>query len=225
MSGRGSQYDVLEHSRRAAVTTAANVLEGIAKGKELRRRFNARFAFEEVQSGDEKSDFLFDVLRLNATYLNEMARLGQSYGGIAQRALERLYSLASPGVSRATTQGVLFTAGIAEQTFVVQNDVDPAAAVSFEWPAIRRGDSEDLASPFACVDLEEPRVDEETRRCSVRTKLEFGVSTPFCLVLREKEPFSGWKYETSLTIRLRSPDGKVRQRSIPVVVDMRRSEP
>lgn len=130
------QYQVLEQSREAAIQSIANVLDGMSKAKKLRRRFEANRDDDrqraEKDDGDEKSDFLFDMLRLNATYLNEAARLGARYRDFAYRALENMYRVANPASKNESADELVFARSIkhpdefdVSRQFVVKNDVNP----------------------------------------------------------------------------------------------------
>jgi hypothetical protein len=90
--------DMLETTRHAALESAANLLETLAYARKLKRR--AKAALEErtqFENNDKPAprDFLFDMLRLNASYLNELAKLGSHHKDLVQRALENVYSTAA----------------------------------------------------------------------------------------------------------------------------------
>src|SRR5690349_11166782 len=109
--------DTLEKSRAAAITLAANLLESVAHAKRFRRRFDPDTG--PPQSSSPQGDFLFDLLRLNADYLNQFARLGNVHKDVAHRALENLYALITPSRARSDAQSLEFTNANPDQTFAI----------------------------------------------------------------------------------------------------------
>src|SRR5262245_1011574 len=82
-------------ARTSAVMAAADVLEGIARtrravqplsGTPPRDRDAARPASEQ------RSDLLFDLLRLNASYLTELGNLSRTHRDHVVRTLETTYA-------------------------------------------------------------------------------------------------------------------------------------
>src|SRR5215510_12462974 len=105
------EHEILEQSRKAAIRSAATLLDSVSKTRELRRRFGATFGgYRRRAEGDEKDsgDFLFDLLRLNAEYLNRVSRLGERYSEFAHRALENLYAVAAPPGMRHDGRDLVF---------------------------------------------------------------------------------------------------------------------
>jgi hypothetical protein len=119
-----SDYDTLEKTRRAAILTAANLLETAAKAKRLRKRLVSTLGTDD-STKDDKKDFLFDLLRLNANYMNQLATLGKRHGSIAQSALEKLYDLMVPPGRRDSTSEIAFTRDHRVAPFHIRNDASP----------------------------------------------------------------------------------------------------
>jgi hypothetical protein len=81
---------ILEDCRKAGVSITADFIEGYA---ELARAKGGSC------SPPPRSDFLYDMIHLNLSYLTQVARLGSSYSIFAYRALAALYGTygAPPG--------------------------------------------------------------------------------------------------------------------------------
>jgi len=85
---------ILEDCRKAGVSITADFIEGYA---ELARAKGGSCA------PPPRSDFLYDMVHLNLSYLTQVARLGSSYSIFAYRALAALYGTygALPGCTPA----------------------------------------------------------------------------------------------------------------------------
>src|SRR5580692_2708442 len=91
------EYDFMQDTRRAALRSAANFLEAVDRARHSRRRIAAMFPEPAGEHREaKKGDFLFDLLRLNARYLNQLSALGTAHSRIAHQALERLYASLVP---------------------------------------------------------------------------------------------------------------------------------
>ena len=125
-------FELLETSRETALRSAVTILEGLSKAKELRKAYEGGIGVIKDDDANPKGDFLFDLLRLNATYLNEVAKLGERYNGFALRALEKLYAFANPTATR-----VVLTPASNQGSFTVRNDSNPGSSqVTLDIPAV-----------------------------------------------------------------------------------------
>jgi hypothetical protein len=79
---------LLEDTRDGMLDAIADAIENHKRNKSSVEKASPRGL--PVQSPQE-GDFLYDFLRLNVQYVNQLARLGSSYSIIASRALERMY--------------------------------------------------------------------------------------------------------------------------------------
>jgi hypothetical protein len=139
-----SDYEVLEETRRTAVQSAANLLETVDHAKRLRKKLFSSLSLGDDKGGDttERSDFLFDVLRLNARYLNRLADIGKRHSHIPHQALERLYSVITNSIAprpaeRAGGEELLFTRQRLGGSFEIYNDVDrQKERTRVEWTAL-----------------------------------------------------------------------------------------
>jgi hypothetical protein len=220
-----SDYSTLEKSRRAAILTAANLLEAADKAKRLRKRFASTLTAKDdgETAPTDRGDFLFDLLRLNANYLNQLATLGKRHGGIAQSALEKLYGLMVPANSREASSELSFTRSRRTARFLVRNDASPEskrAEISSRSfvPSDDRADGSWLSNIKA---MSGPAVVQETSGGSrpVKTYL---VNAPLGhtveLVAQIYDEFAGQRqYSAELVVKL----GRV-QRTIPVSIDWRK---
>jgi hypothetical protein len=80
--------------------TRDGILEAVADAIENHQRYKS--SIEKATPvglpvrGAPQGDFLYDFLRLNVQYMNQIARLGSSYSIIASRALEKMYERFMP---------------------------------------------------------------------------------------------------------------------------------
>jgi hypothetical protein len=243
------QNEILEQSRRAAVQTVANLLDGMAKTKKLRRRFEStqdddRERAEQDDAPENRdSDFLFDMLRLNATYLNEVARLGARYRDFAYRALENMYRITHPGLKNDGADELVFarSAGVQEEwierSFVVQNDVNPKEkSARIEVPRIWNPETRDWIDviELSCddeADLDkvpshkpekgDRKAEEARRRAVYNVTLRFGI--PQVVTAKAKvEALPKRKIDDDhIKISLRLDERRERVRRVPVVLDGR----
>ncbi len=130
----GSDYGTLNQNRNATIVGAANLLEAADKAKRLRKRFLSTLDLPEDDPDkvDKRGDFLLDLMRLNANYVNQLASIGKKHGDIANSALEKLYRLMVPPARRDASAELRFEPGALEAKFLVRNDCSPAGAVHFE---------------------------------------------------------------------------------------------
>jgi len=230
--------DILETSRNAALESAANLLETLSHARDLKRR--ARAALEdrtEFDANDEEAtprDFLFDMLRLNASYLNELAKLGSHHKDLVRRALDNLYSSAAGPTSALAKDRVLsFEREKRSATFVVQNDVAPEeSTVQLEWENVLAAHTPLAENPFSFrnksaenggplpVRTRPPKREHlpETYWCEV--PVTFGVPTVVEMTVSDTG-FLKRRYHTSLTLTLQLGNKRKQVRRIPVELDMR----
>jgi len=243
MAGKHSQIpshsrgnDILETSRNAALESAANLLETLSHARDLKRR--ARAALEdrtEFDANDEEAtprDFLFDMLRLNASYLNELAKLGSHHKDLVRRALDNLYSSAAGPTSALAKDRVLsFNRKKWTATFVVQNDVNPEARfVQLEWENVLTAHSPSAENPFAFAVRREDGVEPITvpkreggdQKASYSCPLDVTFGVPAVVEMTVSDTgFLKRRYHTSLTLTLQLGDKHRQVRRIPVELDMR----
>ena len=120
-----SDYGTIEHTRRAAITSAANLLEAADKAKRLRKRVISTLGLDEEAKDGDRGDFVLELMRLNASYLNRLATLGKRHGGIAQSALEKLYGFMVPPSRREASAELKFTRAERKARFLIRNDASP----------------------------------------------------------------------------------------------------
>src|SRR5277367_6766264 len=111
--GQGD-HDILEHTRRAAIRSAGTYLETLDRARRSRADADGGsrpFARAVARAGQrpDRLEVLFEVLRLNANYLNQLAKLGERHGDVAHRTLEHLYSMIAPSRSDPATSTLRFT--------------------------------------------------------------------------------------------------------------------
>ena len=130
----GSDYGTLNQSRNAAIIGAANLLEAADKAKRLRKRFTSALDLPESDPApaDARGDFLLDLMRLNANYMNQLATIGKKHGDIANSALEKLYRLLVPPARRDASAELRFERPLAPAEFLVRNDCSPEGTMYFE---------------------------------------------------------------------------------------------
>jgi hypothetical protein len=216
------EYDAMQDARKAALRSAANFLESIDRARQARKRVAALFPeprSEEATQERKKGDFLFDLLRLNARYLNQLSALGTAHSRIAQQALERLYSAMVPATrSYAGAPGVYpgqvldFSPTARTAKFVVEC-VDPNVdAVTLRWrplePAIRAAKGWLLKINGANV----------AGKDHMDVDVEFGVRKVIAVTVTDKLPIAR-RYTSELFVDM----GPLR-RCIPVVLDFRKLE-
>jgi len=220
--------DILETSRDAALQSAANLLASLAHAKKLRKRAHATLE-DRTDFGNQPAntprDVLFDIMRLNASFLNELAKLGTRHEDIVKRALENMYSAATNNSKHAETRELSFDLKQNELAFVIQNDAAPQTkTITLTWQNVLHGRPND-PQPFSLrAQAGKPTkiavTCEESGRCSAEVNVDFGV--PKVLLLKiDPKPFLQRGYQTELAIRLQLADGKGQVRRIPIVIDMR----
>ena len=121
----GNDYETLRESRQAAIQSAANILQVLSDAKRLRKPLVDALASPTAEDTEEGGDFLFDLLRLNARYLNQLAAIGKSHTSVAQRALERFYSVVTPPGRMVMSEGLRLTRAAPAASFLVRNDSEP----------------------------------------------------------------------------------------------------
>jgi hypothetical protein len=213
------EYDAMQDARKAALRSAANFLESIDRARQARKRAAALFPEPRREEGTQekrKGDFLFDLLRLNARYLNQLSALGTAHSRIAQQALERLYSAMVPATrAYAGTSGMYpgqvldFSPTARTAKFIVEC-VDPNVdAVTLRWrplePAIRAAKGWLLKINGANV----------AGKDHVDVDVEFGVRKVIAVTVTDKLPIAR-RYTSELLVDM----GPLR-RCIPVVLDFR----
>jgi len=230
---QASGDDVLETSRSAALESAANILETLAQARKLKQR--ARAAIEDAtefradETAAEPRDFLFDMLRLNASYLNELAKLGTHHKDLVRRALENLYSSASANSKHPTAANLEFDAENLSRKFIVQNDAAlTEQSVLLAWEGILAARSESIPDPFSFMDEETgvpiPAKGRPERNKSGAYFVEVDVvfATPTIVAMTvDPTDLLPRKYETELVIKLKLDDKRTQVRRIPVSIDMR----
>src|SRR5688572_24323368 len=106
-----NEHRILEDHRRAAIVSVSNLLRAIAAAKRARRRAEGS-SRPERRAGDERADrrqdVLVDFLRLQSSYLNAMAKLGDRHVDLAHRALENFYALLRPSGSVPEVSELVF---------------------------------------------------------------------------------------------------------------------
>jgi hypothetical protein len=228
-----NDHAILEQSRRAAVQTVANVLDGLAKAKQLRRRTESRFDDDRERSPNDdaeggQNDFLFDMLRLNATYLNEVARLSGRYRDFAYRVLENMYRVANPLAKNMASDELVFaydeTRVMPKRKLIIQNDVvaDDAQAL-IEVPIIRSsvpGSRERALSLYSSGTLLKPYPNGGDRIDTYELTAPFGKPIVVELVA-DPAVFRKRKLEDFIVIRLTLDEERVRVRRVPIVLDGR----
>jgi hypothetical protein len=234
-----NQHVILEDTREAAVRTAANILDGLAKARELGERFRAGYEDDRASAkGDDSKtqDFLFDYLKLSADYLNQLSKMGARYSAFAHRALENLYAISAPRGSAPGARNIEFRCVwekpkkngdralvfFNKQKFIVQNDVDPNHEIIVEWPCIRgRQSGEWIDKNAILLEQIQPKKRIAAKELEKNKGFRFTCKTEFgapCVLEVTVDPnaFLKRKYETSFTVRV-GP----RVRTIPVTIDLR----
>ena len=216
------EYDAMQDARKAALRSAANFLESVDHARQARKRVAALFPRPRDDDGRherKKGDFLFDLLRLNARYLNQLSALGTAHSRIAHQALERLYSAMVPasrsygGYQGAYPGEVLnFSPKTRTAKFVVEC-VDPNVdSVTLRWrplePAIR-------AAKGWLTKIDDANV---AGKDHADVDVEFGVRKVISVTVTDKLPIAR-RYSSELFVDM----GPLR-RCIPVVVDFRPKE-
>jgi hypothetical protein len=209
-------YDILEETRSAAVRSAANLLQAADHAKRIRKRFVSTLSLrddEDEPAGRARGDFLFDLMRLNAGFLNEMAKLGKKHNPIAHQALERLYGLLVPGGRRAQGRELLFTREERTVPFEVHNDVDPDAEEAMvEWTPLEPPLDKESRNWIESIAGKKISLDRKTPTAVIPWR--FGRTEVIPLTVRDF-PMAR-KYTAELVVHA----GAIRQR-IPVVIDWR----
>lgn len=233
---KSDEQGILEHSGSAAIESAADLLESIAHAQKLKKR--AESAFEDRRRpGDqdgESGDFLGDMIRLNAHYLNELAKLSRRHNVIAHRALENFYSLINPGVKNPSASELEFTREKPTASFAVQNDVNPDVdSVTLEWASIPDSKTRKAGSPIVVefdgrrrapeivpvAPEQEPKPDDCRFRIAV--PIQFGVPKVVKLKVNFDELLER-RYKLELLVRLPLRDeGREQLRRIPLTIDAR----
>ncbi len=232
-----NEHEILEQSRRAAIRSAATLLDSVSKAKQLRRRFATTFGgYRRRAEGDEKDsgDFLFDLVRLNAEYLNRVSRLGERYSEFAHRMLENFYAVAAPPSARRDGRELVFDFRGSEQAkmsrrFVVESDLETAATVTIEWPWLTgRQDGEWVQRTGVRVEVDaafQPEVSHARRRWGLSFDLAPGRAMDVSVVVdrSEGQGFLRRRYEFELVVCVSEKEGRwqVRERRVPVSIDLR----
>jgi hypothetical protein len=226
-------YEILEKSRRAAVLTVANLFDGLAQTKKLRRRTEARTHDDRRHADgddapDNRDDFLFDMLRLNATYLNETARLGARYRDFGYRLLENIYKVVSPLSRNQTSDELVFAyrsdGKMPSRKLVVQNEIDPEPVTAIiDVPALREPATGQWKAALELT-LEGSGLHDHPggaeSRARFRVTVPFG--QPLVITLNPKpDAFAHRKYDDQIVITLELSDQRVRVRRVPIVLDGR----
>lgn len=100
-------YNELDNVREAILELGASCAESYSKwsrGGCGCRRAGCSRCFPAASCRSE-GDFLSDVVRLNLSYVSQLARLGSAYSSLATRALDRLYSCYEPAPFDAAPAG------------------------------------------------------------------------------------------------------------------------
>jgi hypothetical protein len=219
------EYDVMQDTRRAALRSAANFLEAVDRARQSRRRMAALFPETAEPAGDgerrreKKGDFLFDLLRLNARYLNQLSALGTAHSRIAHQALERLYASMVPmarpfaGYPGAPGETLVFSRTKRTLKFTIDHRFDPNVdSVTVRWrplsPSMR------AAKDWLVKVNRTPVVGKE----HLDVEVEFGASNVIALTVTDKLPIAR-RYTSELLV-----DMGAQRRCIPVVIDFRARE-
>jgi hypothetical protein len=230
VSGR----DILETSRHAALESAANLLEAVAHAKKLKRHASAaleeRTQLEEGDANGEPRDILFDILRLNATYLNEFAKLGTRHKDLFHRALENLYSNIAANSKQPTANELEFNRKNLERAFVVRNDAAPEQDVAcIEWVSVLGKPKDDplsfkigkkISQHRTSVDCSICGIHHES--CFIHVPARFGVPVVINLAIDRKSLLER-VYRTELKVTLRLDQQRRQIRRIPVTINMRKA--
>lgn len=96
---RGNWYEHFDEVREATLDLAASLAESYAKRQHGPcggcRRAGCTACFP-AQSCRDQGDFLGDLVKLNLSYVSQLARMGSTYSYLATRALDRFYSYYAP---------------------------------------------------------------------------------------------------------------------------------
>ncbi len=213
------EYDFMQDTRRAALRSAANFLEAVDRARRSRRRIAAMFpepAGDGERPGAKKGDFLFDLLRLNARYLNQLSALGTAHSRIAHQALERLYASMVPmtrpfaGHPGAPGEELVFSPAKRTLKFTIDHRVDPDVdRATIRWrplsPSIR-------AARDWLVQIDRTGV---VGKEHLDVEVEFGGKNVIALTVTDKLPIAR-RYTSELLV-----DVGAHRRCIPVVLDFR----
>ena len=212
------EYDAMQDARKAALRSAANLLESVNRARQARRRVAALFPEPRGEGRPEKKkgDFLFDLLRLNARYLNQLSALGTAHSRIAHQALERLYAAMVPGGRPYAgypgfyrPEVLDFSPATRTAKFVLECDDPNVDSATLRWrplePSIRAARGWLLKINGASV----------AGKDHVDIDLEFGVRRVISVTVTNKLPIAR-RYTSELLV-----DMGPRRRCIPVVLDFR----
>lgn len=107
--------------RGSLVELVAGTLESLARQRSTLRR--AEDDDDLPGHAPQQGDFLYDFMRLNVQYVNQLARLGSNYSIIAARALERVYDHFQP-LAADEGPGLIRLEGIEDDRVVVRVPVE-----------------------------------------------------------------------------------------------------
>jgi hypothetical protein len=206
----GNDYETIRATRQAAIQSAANVLQALSDAKRLRRPVVGAIAGSEQKKEGGKGDFLFDLLRLNARYLNELAGIGKNHTNIAQRALERLYSLVTPAGGTSSPAELRLSRARPSTAFQIHNDADPERGEV--TVTLGRLDPPLLPAGVPWL-VEIDRKAIKTVPFTYRRKLAFGESAVLRVTATDRFPIAR-SYTSELTVQLGDST-----RRIPVTID------
>lgn len=217
-------FELLETSRETALRSAVTILEGLSKAKELRKAYEGGIGvIKDDDANPKPTDFLFDLLRLNTTYLNEVAKLGERYNGFALRALEKLYAFANPTATR-----VVLTPASNKGSFTVRNDSNRGrpSQVTLDIPAVLdigakdrqrwrlTADGNIALDPAGGVSRDRPT------RYTGNLKVDFGDSVDV-LVEFDFDELRGLRLEDEIRISIELGAGRSKVFRVPLVIDNR----
>ena len=213
-----SDYEVLDQTRTAAIRSAANLLEAADHAKRIRQRLFASTPRDDHPSGSGRTDLVYEVMRLNAHYLNRLADIGKKHSDVPHRVLERFYNMIVSGSGSRLSTELLFHDRRRVDAFEIYNDVDPGSATTkIEWTAPR---------PPIGVFGEKPwwsRIARETvPRPDMTVEVDYRYRVTSLIEVKVRDEFM----KKACDARLRSKaelivhEGKLRRR-IPVVIDGR----
>lgn len=216
------EYDFMQDTRRAALRSAANFLEAVDRARQSRRRIAALFPEppgDGEKQGAKKGDFLFDLLRLNARYLNQLSALGTAHSRIAHQALERLYASMVPvarplaGHPGAPGEELVFSPSRRTLKFTIDHRVDPNVdSATIRWrplsPSVR-------AARDWLVKIDRASV---VGKEHLDVDVEFGKRNVVALTVTDKLPIAR-RFTSELFVDMGS-----HRRCIPVVLDFRAKE-
>jgi hypothetical protein len=217
-------YELIDTKRKSAMLSAATVLESISKAKSLRKRWESVVGQDEPSVPENpKTDWLFDVLRLHTTYLNEAAKLGERYGTLAFRALERLYQTAVPNSS-----SIVLTETSPSAVFTVENDATPTAGarsttIILDVPNVKGPPYGRISMRRDDTPIDLQPYEEGLRR---RGSFQLGVGKPQTVTVAfEFNGFRRIRLEDELRVLLALDATTNRVRRIPLLIDHSRRPP